>query len=152
MKGHTDDVRTATRNSEQGVVAMIKSMLLSLLLCFALTGTASAASDFRWTFGNNGFSDYRLDAVSSSEVYGGLPGATDPTLILTVGKRYEVTVSNSGTHPFQVLAKGGSSISDIVLLSQAGVSGSFETDSGSTGWMTSRVQTVWSSSRLRRLL
>ncbi len=89
---------------------------------------AAADSDFQWAFNNAAFLSYTITAVSSPRVYDGSLGAGNPGLTLIVGKRYEVTVVNSGAHPFQVLAKGSGPGSDVVLLSMSSTAGTLQTD------------------------
>ncbi len=101
------------------------------LVLVAAAGTAAAVSDFQWTFSNNTFLSYRLadgSAVSSTLLYDGPYPADNPTLTLVVGNRYEVTVVNSTTHPFEVLAKGANADADVVLLSQGATMGTLEAD------------------------
>ncbi len=105
-------------NTRIGVAALV------VFLPFA----AWTQSDFQFTLNNIGSLDYTIAAVSSTQIYDGQLGAADPTLTLKVGKRYEVTVVNSGPHPFELLAKGSSSSSDTVLLSQRNGVDPFEND------------------------
>ncbi|MCB2153579.1 PQQ-dependent sugar dehydrogenase [bacterium] len=89
-------------------------------LCLGLASSASAASDYQWTFNDNGFTDYVLTSVSSEQVFSGTLPANDPTINLIVGKRYEVTVVNYMPHPFEVLAMGDTAAGDTVILSMSG--------------------------------
>lgn len=103
------------------------------IVVFSILGLGASVSaqppDFQWTFNNNGFLDYTLTSVSSSELFDGALPVNDPTINLRVGKRYRVTVVNFGPHPFEVIAKGATAASDVVLLAQSGNVGSFEADS-----------------------
>ena len=83
--------------------------------------------DVTWTFGNVGFSSYRLDAFSPSDIDFPAIGSQDPTLPLEVGKRYEITVTIEQVHPLEIIAKGSSAGQDVVLLSMA-VTGPLESD------------------------
>ena len=106
----------------------MKARIIIIGLAFLVSVPANllAASDFQWTFTGNGIA-YILDpAPSSPLVYSGSIPANNPTLNLILGKRYGVTVTNAGSHPFEVIAAG---VSDTVLLSQA-AAGSLEGDSG----------------------
>jgi glucose/arabinose dehydrogenase len=85
------------------------------------------ASDFQWTLSASGTFSYTLTAVSSPKVYGGTLPAQNPTINLILGKRYDVTNNASPSHPFEVISKGASAASDVVLLSESAV-GSLESD------------------------
>ena len=116
-----------------------KRTVLIVVVATILTSSwfeAWAASDFQWTFGDSGMVDYILTSVSSSAVFSGSLNASDPTLTLIVGKRYEVTVIDSSMHPIEILSKGASSGSDVVLLAQGGLGGSLESDAG-INWVDS---------------
>ncbi|HOR26537.1 MAG TPA: PQQ-dependent sugar dehydrogenase [Candidatus Sumerlaeota bacterium] len=97
--------------------------------CLGLSATAFAASDVQWTFGDDTMFNYILNSKSSDILYDGTLPANDPTLNLIIGKRYGVTIQNPVLHPFQVLAKGTTFNTDVVLLSMGGTTGSFESDS-----------------------
>ena len=84
-------------------------------------------ADVAWTFGNVGSASYRLDAFTPASAGLGAIGSEDPALMLELGNRYEVKVTNYSIHPFEVLAKGESPSQDQVLLSMA-IQGSFESD------------------------
>ncbi len=85
-------------------------------------------SDAQWTFNNNSFIDYTLTEVSTTDVYDGALPVNDPTLNLTVGKRYGVTIVNFRVHPFSFIAKGSTAGEDVVLLALGSQTGSFEAD------------------------
>lgn len=102
---------------------------LPLIACLLWVEMAVAQTpDFSWTFDNNGVADYRLTQVSDPAVWPGAVPALDPTLNLKVGKRYRVTVVDSSSNPFQVIAKAPQAGNDIVLLSMGGAVGNFESD------------------------
>jgi hypothetical protein len=119
--------------------------LVSLL--FATTGimvfatTPHAAShQVAWTFGNAGSASYVLDAFEPSESNLGTIGSEDPTLALQFGQRYQVTIVNAQTHPFEVIAKGDNASGDTVLLSMSGT-GILESDPG-VAWIEDGLGTV----------
>ncbi len=106
-------------------------VLTSFLFCVVFMPSVNAQIfDVAWTFGNVGSSSYRLDQYSPSDVSFGEVGASDPTLPLQLGYRYQVTVQNYQMHPFEVLGKAVSPGDDIVLLSMGNAQGSFESDPG----------------------
>jgi hypothetical protein len=101
---------------------------LALLLLLVILPSAALAQDGTWTFGAIGTSDYRLDAVSSTDIFAGTLPANDPTLNLTVGLRYQATVAAG--HPLALLAKGATPAADTVLLVQGAATGTLEADPG----------------------
>lgn len=107
--------------------ASARTPWIACLLLLALP-SAALAQDGTWTFGAIGTSDYRLDAVSSTDIFAGTLPANDPTLSLTIGKRYQATVAAG--HPLAILSKGASAGSDVVLLVQGAATGSLESDPG----------------------
>ena len=122
---------------------LLITVLAGTVVILGTTGTVEAAShDVAWTFGNVGSSSYRLDAFEPSDAgLGASIGAEDPTLTVLVGRRYQVTVTNSIAHPFEVLAKGTSAGADTVLLSMGSRTGPFESDP-EVGWDDQRSGTV----------
>jgi len=114
------------------VIAHAMALAAAALLMLTFAAVAPAASDYQWTFNSSGNFDYRLTAVSSPKVYSGSlsPGPLDPTLNLIQGARYGVTNLNPTAHPLQVLAKGSTSGTDIVLLSEGFILGTMEGDAG----------------------
>lgn len=106
---------------------MCKHPYILALACLTAL-PALAASDFQWTFDDQATVNYIIDEVSSDAVYAGPLNAADPTIRLIVGRRYGVTIVNSSEHPFQVIAKGASAVSDIVLLAQGQTLGTLEDD------------------------
>jgi hypothetical protein len=85
------------------------------------TETQVVDSDAKLLFGNSGADDYILEAVSNPAI--AVLGSSDPELIFTIGKRYEIKVNNFVSHPFQII--NGTN----VLLSMGDTQGSFEDDS-----------------------
>lgn len=118
-------------------------LLVSMVVILSVSGTIRASShDVAWTFGNVGSSSYKLDSFEPGDAgLGASLGSQDPTLTVQVGKRYQVTVTNYIPHPFEVLAKGSSARSDIVLLSQGGSTGPFESDP-EVDWVDNSAGTV----------
>jgi hypothetical protein len=113
----------------------------ALLLIIQPVRVPAQTPDYSWTFNNNFTSSFTLTAVSSTDLFQGSLPTDDPTITLEVGKRYQVTVVNFGSHPFQVIAKGGSSPSDVILLSLGATVGSFEADAG-VSWTDSGAGVV----------
>ena len=99
-------------------------------LIFLVFGSSTAQAqpfDVAWTFGNVGFSSYRLDAFEPGNIEFGTIGAENPALPLELGKRYQVKVTQYIAHPFEVIAKASSPAQDKVLLSMT-IQGPFESD------------------------
>jgi glucose/arabinose dehydrogenase len=99
-------------------------------LIFLVFGSSTAQTqpfDVAWTFGNVGFSSYRLDAFEPGNIELGTIGAENPALPLELGKRYQVKVTQYIAHPFEVIAKASSPAQDKVLLSMT-IQGPFESD------------------------
>jgi hypothetical protein len=107
------------------------------------SGTFIASEpDVSWTFNNSGTTSYVLDSFTPGDIVFGTLGQDNPTLLLYLGERYEVTIVNDTAHPFEVLAKGPTSGDDVVLLSmRSGVTGSLESDS-TVGWDDPGTDTV----------
>jgi hypothetical protein len=98
--------------------------------------------DVAWTFDNATSQSYILDSFEPVDVALGTLGVEDPTLLLYLGKRYQVTVLDDASHPFEVLAKGASSGEDTVLLSmKSGVTGTME-DNSEVEWVDNDIGTV----------
>jgi glucose/arabinose dehydrogenase len=108
----------------------LNALCLGLVIVLGLSASVDASShDVGWTFGNVGSASYRFDAFEPADA--GLEanlGSQDPILTLQLGKRYEVVVTNYRQHPFEVLAKGNSAGTDIVLLAMGNPVGPFESD------------------------
>src|SRR5262245_16000012 len=99
--------------------------IFTLLLAPA---SVAFAQDGSWTFGAITTQSYQLNAVSSPEIFAGPLGTADPTLILTLGRRYEVTAPFPA-HPIAIIAKHPTMPNqDIVLLQQGPAPGSLEAD------------------------
>jgi hypothetical protein len=82
-----------------------------------------------WTFDNQASQSYILDSFEPNDVALGDVDANDPTLLLYLGERYQVTILDDINHPFEVIAKGASAGLDTVLLSmKPAVTGTFESD------------------------
>lgn len=111
---------------------MKNGLIFGFLSLFAvvsppMTSGAVAAPDVSWVFGNAGVVSYTLDSFAPTTSNLGMLGAENPALTLQSGKRYQVTVSNFSSHPFEVIAKGATAAADMVLLSMT-AHGSFEAD------------------------
>ncbi|MBM4028350.1 MAG: CHRD domain-containing protein [Planctomycetes bacterium] len=107
-----------------------KSVRLLLgILAFAPAMAAAQPHDVAWTFGADGFSAYRLDAFAPAGIQFAPLGSENPTLPLELGQRYQVTVTNHFSHPFEIIAKAASAAQDNVLLSMA-IVGPFESHPG----------------------
>ena len=113
------------------VYQQVKKMFQIAVFVIALSGIAASAQtyDVAWTFGSVNSSSYRLDAYEPADANLGTLGSEDPTLPLELGKRYEVRITNSGFHPFEIIAEGASPGQDKVLLSMV-IQGPFESDAG----------------------
>jgi hypothetical protein len=85
--------------------------------------------DVAWTFGNVGNESYILDRFEPSGIVFGDIGTEDPTLLLHLGKRYQVTVPDAVEHPFELIAKGvGPEQDDVLLSAVPGQAAPFESD------------------------
>ncbi|MBL7188922.1 MAG: DM13 domain-containing protein [Phycisphaerae bacterium] len=73
--------------------------------------------DVAWTFGNVGNEFYTLDRFEPSDIVFGDIDAENPTLLLHLGRRYQITVADPIGHPFELVAKHISPELDDVLLS-----------------------------------
>jgi hypothetical protein len=81
-----------------------------------------------WTFGDSGYGAYRLEAPEPCRLSLGTFGGYNPTLLLEVGKRYQVRVVHYTDYPLEVIAKGASDSRDKVLLSMGSDVGTFAAD------------------------
>jgi hypothetical protein len=70
---------------------------------------------------------YRLDGYEPVDADLAALGSEDPTIRLELGKRYQITITDPGFHPFEVIAKADSPEQDTVLLSMT-IQGPFESD------------------------
>ena len=96
--------------------------------------------DVAWTFDNQASQSYILDSFEPNDVALGDVNTNDPTLLLYLGKRYQVTILNPLFHPFEVIAKGASSGLDVVQLSMS-VVGPFESDPN-VAWVDNGIGTA----------
>ncbi len=96
---------------------------------------------FAWTFGNAGIQSYVLESFEPNELDFGTIGAEDPTLTLHLGKRYQVTIVDYASHPFEVIAKAEMAAGDTILLALGATEGSFESDPN-VGWVDNGAGTV----------
>ena len=103
--------------------------LLLGVLAFVPAAACAQPHDVAWTFGNEDFSSYRLDAFEPTGTQFPPLGSENPTLPLELGKRYQITVSNYSIHPLEIIGKAASASEDQVLLSMA-VAGPWESDPG----------------------
>ncbi len=88
------------------------------------------AADYSFKMSANGMSSWTFSNPSSPDINGG-SGVENTTINLIVGKRYAIVSLGAVVgHPFQVIAKGSSSVNDIVLLAEGSAVGSLESDSG----------------------
>jgi glucose/arabinose dehydrogenase len=109
-------------------IRFMKFRYLTLILAlFGSTTVHAQLFDVAWTFGNVGFSSYRLNAFEPSSIEFGTIGAENPALPLELGKRYQVKVTEYIPHPFEIIAKASSPTQDRVLLSMT-IQGSFGSD------------------------
>lgn len=115
------------------------SLILSLFL--GLVASAPAASDFQFSVINAGFSGWQLTALSDPQLFGGDLTTLNPTINLVQGRRYAISNPAHAFHPFQILAKGGSSFGDVVLLAQDSAIGSWQTDPA-VGWTDDGAGTI----------
>ncbi|MCL5280852.1 MAG: hypothetical protein M1376_13210 [Planctomycetes bacterium] len=109
------------------------------LLVLLFPGLAAAQAQFcsescaplrngSWTFGDNGYGAYRLEAPQPYCVQLGTFRLDNPTLLLEVGKRYQVRVVHYTEYPLELIAKGASDARDTVLLSMGSDAGAFAAD------------------------
>jgi hypothetical protein len=113
-------MRTAT-------VRQVGSVFFLLLFPGVPTAQAQLCSG-SWTFGDNGSTAYRLEAQEPCCINLGTFGGENPTLMLEVGKRYQVRVLNYSDYPLELIAKGASATRDKVLLSMGSDEGTFAAD------------------------
>ncbi|MHC4085402.1 MAG: CRTAC1 family protein [Planctomycetota bacterium] len=117
-------------------------LLVGSAMIIGVDTTEATSHDVSWTFGNNFSSSYKLDAFEPNDAgLGATIGAEDPTLTLQAGKRYQVTITNFGPHPFQVIAKGASAGSDTILLAMGATDTDYENNPG-VGWTDDGAGTV----------
>lgn len=98
--------------------------------------------DVAWTFNNAGDNSYVLELYEPNDFKFGGIGQEDPTLLLYLGERYQVTIVDDVNHPFEVIAKGANSgLDDVLLSAKPGVTGTFES-SPNVGWVDNGAGTV----------
>jgi hypothetical protein len=102
--------------------------LFLVLLFSGLPAARAQLCNGSWTFGDNGFGAYRLEAPEPCCINLGTFGGENPTLLLEMGKRYHVRVVHYTDHPLEVIAKGASVSRDKVLLSMGSGAGAFASD------------------------
>jgi len=81
-----------------------------------------------WTFGDNGSEAYRLETPEPYCINLGTFDRENPTLLLEMGKRYQVRVVHYTDYPLELIAKGASASTDKVLLSMGSDAGLFAAD------------------------
>ncbi|MBN1816548.1 MAG: PQQ-dependent sugar dehydrogenase [Sedimentisphaerales bacterium] len=121
-----------------------KSQVISgTLFIFLFTGFLAAQTpDVSWVFGNISSSSYRLDSFSPPEANLGPIGGADPSLNVKIGKRYQVTVTDFGFHPIDIIGKGLDATGDSILLSaRSGINPVWESDAG-VAWTDNGAGTV----------
>lgn len=98
--------------------------------------------DVAWTLGNQGINAYRLELIEPAHIALGELGDENPTLSLSLGQRYQITIENPNAHPFELIAKGADANGDEVLLSmKAGIDAPFAADE-SVEWRDTGTGTV----------
>ncbi|MHC4537393.1 MAG: hypothetical protein ACYS6K_25930, partial [Planctomycetota bacterium] len=98
--------------------------------------------DVTWTFGNMENQSYILDSFEPNNIVLGDIETENPTLLLSLGKRYQITVLDAVNHPFELIAIDTDSPNDDVLLSaNPGKVGLFESDSDIV-WIDNGIGTV----------
>jgi hypothetical protein len=99
--------------------------------------------DVAWTFGNTENQSYILDSYEPNDITLGDIDSENPTLLLSLGKRYQITVLDAVNHPFELIAKGTDSGQDDVLLSaNPGEVGLFERSEPNVAWIDNEIGTV----------
>lgn len=123
---HTD-LGTAGAYEFPGVDAPVSVGGEIVMAPFVVTVPASVPA-VRLRVSSAGSTAYVFSQVEPAAFAGMLgAGGNNPTLTLRGGWRYEFVNTVFGMHPFQLLDRGTTAASDIVLLSEAG-SGSLESD------------------------
>lgn len=85
--------------------------------------------DVAWTFGNVGNQSYVLNSFEPNDIVLGDFEIENPTLLLYLGRRYQITVIDDVNQPFEIIAKGTNSEQDDVLFStNPDMIGMFESD------------------------
>ena len=99
--------------------------------------------DVAWTFGNTENQSYILNSYEPNDIPLGNIDSENPILLLSLGKRYQITVQDYVNHPFELIAKGADSEQDEVLLSaNPGTVGIFERSNPDVAWIDNGIGTV----------
>jgi hypothetical protein len=99
--------------------------------------------DVAWTFGNMENQSYILNSFEPNDIVLGDIDSENPTLLLSLGKRYQITVLDYVNYPFELIAKDIDSGQDEVLLSaNPGTVGFFERSRPDVAWIDNRIGTV----------
>ncbi len=107
----------------------------------AVLGPAPAY-DVAWTFDNTADGAYVLNYQEPANSLPGEVGVENPTFLLYPGERYQITVLDPASHPFELIAKGAEPAQDEVLLSAVdGVTGRSE-DDPDVAWIDNGSGTV----------
>jgi hypothetical protein len=123
---HTD-LGTAGTYEFPGVDAPVSIGGEIVMAPFVVTVPSSTPA-IRLRVSSAGSSAYVFSQVEPAAFAGMLgAGGNNPTLTLHRGWRYELVNTVFGMHPFQLLDRGATAATDVVLLSEAG-NGSLETD------------------------
>ncbi len=99
-----------------------------VLLWLGVPAARAQPYDKAWTFADQGFEGYRLDAAHPVDLQITAYARANPTLPLEVGQRYQLTVVNYRVFPLEVIAKGASAARDKVLLSMGTNDTAFASD------------------------
>jgi hypothetical protein len=99
--------------------------------------------DVAWTFGNMENQSYILNSFEPNDIVLGDIDSENPTLLLSLGKRYQITVLDALNHPFELIAKDTDSGQDEVLLSaHPDKVGLFERSQPNVAWIDNGIGTV----------
>jgi hypothetical protein len=99
--------------------------------------------DVAWTFGNTENQSYILNSFEPNDIVLGDIDSENPTLLLSLGKRYQITVLDAVNHPFELIAKDTDSEQDDVLLSaHPDKVGLFERSEPNVAWIDNGIGTV----------
>lgn len=109
--------------------AVLQFAVVSVVLLLGVTPAARAQPQEKaWTFADEGFLGYRLDAYHPVDLEINAYVRANPTLPLEVGQRYQLTVVNYTLYPLEVIAKGPSVAQDRVLLAMGSNDTAFAAD------------------------
>ncbi len=121
-------MRTATVSHFGSVFLVLLFPGLAAAQAQLCEGSCAQLCNGNWTFGDNGFEAYRLETLDPTCANLGTFGGDNPTLLLEVGKRYQVRVVHYTDYPLELIAKGPSDTRDNVLLSMGSDTGAFASD------------------------